>query len=113
VYVDGGEPFRLSARTWSKWDTDDWTPDPSDLETPFSGSGSWESDGGQWRGCSNTVNFQGVPKVSGYGGLFTVTIQWPWGQASPTSTCSVTYGSLSCTQEPGVSPITWRLHATD
>jgi hypothetical protein len=111
VYADASEPFTLSAQTWSKWDTDSWVPDPSHLQRSFL-SGSWESDGGQWRGCSNTVNFQAVPNVTGYGGLFTVNIQWPWGQNSPTSTCSVD-GSLSCTQEPGVSPITWRLHATN
>ena len=113
VYVDRGEPFALTAQSWSDWPTDDWNPDPSALQMEFYGSGSWESDGGLWRGCSNTVNFQAVAEVSGYGGLFTITTQWPWGNGSPSSTCTVTLNSqhISCTQQSGVSPITWQLRA--
>jgi hypothetical protein len=110
VYVDRGEPFALAAQSWSDWPTDDWNPDPSALQTEFYGSGSWESDGGLWRGCSNTVNFQAVAEVSGYGGLFTITTRWPWG-GSASGTCTVTLNSqhISCTQQSGVSPITWQL----
>jgi hypothetical protein len=97
----------------SKWDTDTWVLQPNINGVSASVAATWQSDGGFLRGCSNTATFTayaGSPDNSPTGTV-TITTTWPWTKL-PTSTCSTSTSQLVCTQESGVSPITWQVHNT-
>jgi hypothetical protein len=97
----------------SKWDTDTWVLQPNINGVSASVAATWQSDGGFLRGCSNTATFTayaGSPDNSPTGTV-TITTTWPWTKL-PTSTCSTSTSQLVCTQESGVSPISWQVHNT-
>jgi hypothetical protein len=93
----------------SKWDTDNWAtgvptnvvPSHSAVPTGSDTRAFWESDGGLWRGCSNTVNWQFVadPNDPNHAapptGSFTVIISWPWTQL-PTNSCTSSDPQFYC-----------------
>jgi hypothetical protein len=97
-----GNPW-LYPQTYGAWSTDTWNPAPDqdwkgDIDrsgySVWGGSFAWISDGGDLRGCSNTVVFEwaagggdGVTRNHVLPGTFTITTTWPWG-GSPTSTCN-------------------------
>jgi hypothetical protein len=82
----------LSARSWSKWDTDTWdvlpprvqiTPPPDGIHQVIFGiqtndDGQWRSYGSDYRGCHNEVIFEfdqhfAYPRS----GTFTIDVTWP------------------------------------
>lgn len=104
VFVDGFGHFCISAvdnfsnEQWfnfyeSKWDSDDWSGTPPFNINPQGSSGSsvsWETDGGAFRGCSNTVGYQ-APN----GDQMTVYTPSPWSD-NATPTCSITGSTYVC-----------------
>jgi hypothetical protein len=94
----------------SKWDTDSWDPAIPGGQIVTSHSQNqgrdlhafWQSDGGLWRGCSNTATWQLVvdpndptqaPPPAGV--TFTFNISWPWGSGASNS-CSSSNPQFYC-----------------
>jgi hypothetical protein len=108
--------YGVQATGQSKWDTDNWAtgvptnvvPSHSAVPTGADTEAFWESDGGLFRGCSNTVTWQFVPDpndpnhATPPAGTFTVTIGWPWTQG-PSASCTSSNPQFYCrsTDPPG------------
>ncbi len=104
--------YGVQATGASKWDTDTWAtaipaneivPSHSKVPTGADLRAFWESDGGLWRGCSNTATWQLVvdpndptqaPPPAGV--TFTFSMSWPWGSGSPSPSCSSTNSQFYC-----------------
>lgn len=102
--------YGVQATGASKWDTDSWDPaiPAGQIVTSHSQNQGvdlhafWESDGGLWRGCSNTATWELVvdPNDPGQapppaGVTFTFSISWPWGSGASNS-CSSSNPQFYC-----------------
>jgi hypothetical protein len=102
--------YGVQATGASKWDTDSWDPAiPAGQTVPSHSKNQgldlhafWQSDGGLWRGCSNTATWQLVvdpndptqaPPPAGV--TFTFNIGWPWGSGASNS-CSSSDPQFYC-----------------
>jgi hypothetical protein len=92
----------LQAIGSSKWDTDSWYQGiPPNSVLHFDGHLSWESDGGLFRGCSNSAVWQVVPAPnSDASGTIALTTTYPW-DGNPTYTCTPSNPVVHCTQAGG------------
>jgi hypothetical protein len=101
----------------SKWDTDSWDPSPtsaivnsySKVPTGADTETFWESDGGLFRGCSNTTTWQLVVDpndpnrtVPPQGVVFTVSLTYSW-NGSPAPSCSSSNPQFTCTPSSGAN----------
>jgi hypothetical protein len=91
--------YGLQAVSSSKWDTDDWNPDiPAGAFVDTIGHITWESDGGLFRGCSNSAVWQivnsspGLPPASATIS-FTTTYLW---SGAYTNSCTSSNPEFSC-----------------
>jgi hypothetical protein len=86
----------------TKWDTDSWASSPPG-ELAAERDGTWESDGGLWRGCHNTVVWQFKPQADDPTppGTITVDLEWDWGQL-PRGSCTSSNPEFTC-QYRGIS----------
>ena len=98
----------------SKWDTDSWDPAiaggqivPSHSKVPTGSDlrAFWQSDGGLWRGCSNTATWQLVVDPNDpaqapppQGVTYSFSVGWGWGSNSPTFGCNSTNAQFTCIQ---------------
>jgi hypothetical protein len=99
----------LVPQSYSAWDSDTWGALPSAIS--HDESENWISEGGLWRGCSNTVVFawnQNGPIHRE--GTFTINVTWPWGQL-PTTTCTSTNPVYTCRRDDLNGTIQWTLVA--
>jgi hypothetical protein len=114
--VTNNTPFLFQASAESKWDTDNWNPGIP-FQHYLDGDGSvitWESDGGLWRGCSNSGSWTIVPDPYNQNppsATVTASTTYPW--TDPFSnTCTSTNPDFICqpvTNNAGNSSwsITW------
>ena len=104
--------YGVQATGSSKWDTDTWAtaipaneivPSHSKVPTGSDLRAFWESDGGLWRGCSNTATWQLVvdpndptqaPPPAGV--TYSFVMSWPWGNGAPSPSCSSTNSQFYC-----------------
>jgi hypothetical protein len=112
VNFNSGEYFYMAVDSYSAWDTDTWDVTP--YFSSENDSDTWQSDGGDLRGCGNTVNLQLVPEMNGWGGEITISVSFDWQGNLTTNTCTVTNAdsNIKCDQEPNVAPITYRVHSS-
>jgi hypothetical protein len=90
--------YGLQAVGSSKWDTDDWDPDiPSGAFVDTGQSTSWGSDGGLFRGCSNSAVWQIVngPEVPPASGTISFTTTYLWSGAY-TNSCTSSNPQFTC-----------------
>jgi hypothetical protein len=105
--------YGVQATGASKWDTDTWDPAIPSGQTVTSHSQNqgrdlhafWQSDGGLWRGCSNTATWQLVVDPNDptqapppQGVTYTFNVGWAWGAGSPTFSCTSTNAQFTCLQ---------------
>jgi hypothetical protein len=91
--------YLLQASGGSKWDTDTWDWGfPTGAILGENDSQDWQSDGGLWRGCSNSATWTFVPggfEPNPPSATFTVTTTYPW--SDPWSnTCTSTNPQFTC-----------------
>ena len=93
-------PFLFQASAEGKWDTDTWDPGIP-FQYYLDGDGSvitWQSDGGLWRGCSNSGGWTIVPDPYNQNppsATVTTSTTYPW--TDPFSnTCTSTNPAFTC-----------------
>jgi hypothetical protein len=98
--VTNNTPFLFQASAEGKWDTDTWNPGIP-YQYYLDGDGSvitWESDGGLWRGCSNSGSWTIVPDPYNQNppsATVTAGTTYPW--TDPFSnTCTSTNPAFTC-----------------
>jgi hypothetical protein len=83
----------------SSWDTDTWAPGSPPSPGTLIGhddSATWESDGGFWRGCSNTLVWRVAFGDPAYAATLTITVSQAWNALAPTSTCTSSNPRVTC-----------------
>jgi hypothetical protein len=85
--------YQIDSVSSSKWSSDDWSPAlPGDFGLPSGQSWSWGSQGGAFRGCSNSATWQ---TFSGPSSTFNFTTTDPW-SGSNTYDCSSSNPAYTC-----------------
>jgi hypothetical protein len=93
-----------------KWDTDDWVSSPNPgLILPNGGTLTWESEGGIFRGCGNTVVLQVVGDPSA---TFTTIKSIPWTDDPFAATCTCSSAPGGSCQYTGIDSAPWSLWRT-
>ncbi|HEY1274953.1 MAG TPA: hypothetical protein VGF25_08580 [Thermoleophilaceae bacterium] len=102
----------LELQSSSNWDTDSWASGSPPSSIEINGTAAVESDGGLWRGCSQTTVWTRAPGGRAPTGTFTITVTWPWTQL-PTSTCTTDQPDwYRCRRDDSNGAIVWDVEAT-
>jgi hypothetical protein len=110
--------FGVQAVSSEKWDTDTWGSNITPGEIVNAGRrtnndfGTWESDGGLWRGCANHATWTLVVDPTSAsrsappsGVTIDVRSEWDWGSSAPAFSCNVSNPRFTCIREDSSSPI--------
>ncbi len=107
--IDAGD-FGLVTASSSKWSTDSWNPSlPSDFGIGQGDSWSWGSQGGAFRGCSNSAVWN---MYAGATGTVSFTTTNPW-TGSNTFDCAVSNPAFRCVKvSSSGGSVTWSIGPT-
>ncbi len=94
--------FQLQVVSVYKWPTDSWELQPTVGQGVPAETGNlwWGSQGGFFRGCSNTVALQPVGQPSLV--TFTITTLLKLGWMDPAVTCTTSNPDYGCTWNPNL-----------
>ncbi|HKR97996.1 MAG TPA: hypothetical protein VJU79_00650 [Candidatus Dormibacteraeota bacterium] len=110
-YVQGNPIQLVSAQ---KFDTDEWNPAPPTSIIGLSQGAYFRSEGGLWRGCSQSTVWHFIPlcrvdRGCGPDGTFTFYVKWNWGWDAPIYGCTSSNPQFKCFNMTARGFIQWYL----